>query len=346
LWTRVWRRPKTHVADALLDYFDTVYFRNPWVDSGIHSLVHLAEDGTIDGFAGLIPRPFLLGGEPLFAAVSSGVIVHPSAQGRGIAATLKKHIFDGPQDFNFTDGASYLGSKVWASCGGQPARLYSRQWRKTLLPLSRLLARAKPRIGLVAELVRPIVLLLDLAITRLPIGAYRTNDVNVVDVQVETAAEILELRELSEPESGLHAVYDQESFDWLLSETSKAEARGQLQKIIVKNQSGIPLGWYVYFARHRGNADVMQIGAHPDHVDEVLDSLILRAKRDGSVELSGQFDPRFAHALLKAGCRITSNHCFWIHSRNPKILSAIDSGRTSLSRLDGEWWLRFSDGPW
>lgn len=346
LWLRTWRNSARAVPDSLLAYFNRIYFENPWVDLGVSSLVHESGTGRIDGFVGLMPRPMLLNGRKILAAVSCGLMVALEVRRQGIGLALRESSFKGPQDLLFTDGAAATARGVWEKAGGQLCLLHSCRWSRTLLPASSFVEKIERRIGAVAAPFHYPAKLFDNLAMRSRIGAYRLPENDLGAVEVEGAAEILGLRDELEPLAELRPVYDEQSFTWLLAETAEAKARGTLEKIVVTDSSGERIGWYVYFANPRGISDVMQIGGHPERIGDVVGHLMARAKGRGSLALSGQFDARYAHALAKAGCKFTSGSSFFVYSRDANILKTVQSGQTSLSRLDGEWWLHFADGPW
>jgi hypothetical protein len=53
-------------------------------------------------------------------------------------------------------------------------------------------------------------------------------------------------------------------------------------------------------------------------------------------------DPRFQHAIARSISAVSPRQCFMlVHSRNPTLVRLITSGFAFLSRLEGEWCLRF-----
>ncbi len=346
LWLRIWRNSCGDVPESLLLYFKKIYFENPWVEMDVPFLVHESENGQIDGFIGLIPRPMRLDGRPILSAVSCGIMVAPEVRGQGVGLALRERSFQGPQDLVFTDGAAASAKGIWEKAGGQSCLIYNARWSRTLLPGSSLLEKSKRRIGTAAATFHCIAKLLDNLAIRFQLGAYRLPQTKFDSVEVANAAEIISLRDMLEPPADLCPVYDQQSLDWLLAETAEARSRGEFEKIIVSDASGERIGWYVYFAKPGGISDVMQIGGKPEHIEDVIGHMMNRARDKGSLALTGQLDARFAPALKKARCKFTTASSFYVYSRDPDILRAVHSGQTSLSRLDGEWWLHFADGPW
>jgi hypothetical protein len=141
----------------------------------------------------------------------------------------------------------------------------------------------------------------------------------------------------------LHPEYDLSSFRWLLSKAAEQQKHGNLNSAVVKSAAGEILGWYVYYVRHGGIAQVLQLGGEPRHIDRVLDRLFYRAHEKGAVAVSGQLEPAFVHALASAHCNFAWSSGVLIQSRNQHLLNAIHRGDAFLSRLEGEWWMRFCD---
>jgi len=346
LWMRTWREPGRDAPDSLLAYFKRIYFENPWVELNVPALVHETVDGEIDGFVGIIPRPMSLNGRNILVAVSCGMMVAPEARGRGIGLALRERSFQGPQDLLFTDGAAETARSVWEKAGGQSCSLYSCRWSRTLRPAANLVGKLRRRIGIVAAPFHYAAVLVDSLAMRSPFGAYRLPRNNCDAIEVDETAAILRQRDSMDQSNGLAPIYDEQSFDWLLAETAKARSRGELEKVIVTDESGQRVGWYVYFAKRHGIGDVMQIGGDPEHIEAVIGHMMNRARDKGSVALEGQLDARYARELTNARCNFRFTSSFFAYSQDPEIMCAVHSGQTSLSRLDGEWWLHFADGPW
>jgi len=76
-----------------------------------------------------------------------------------------------------------------------------------------------------------------------------------------------------------------------------------------------------------------------------LQRLLADAWHHGATAVCGRVDPRYAQEL--------SNRHSWfrregtwtlVHSPHADIMAAIHRGDAFLTRLEGEWWLRFQGG--
>jgi hypothetical protein len=102
------------------------------------------------------------------------------------------------------------------------------------------------------------------------------------------------------------------------------------------------LGWYIGRLGDDGVVETLQLAATPASVGDVLDQLFHRAWRHGAVAVTGRLEPRFLQALSDRYC-VFHRRGPWVlfHSTRPRLVEAFHAGEACLSRLDGEWSLRF-----
>jgi hypothetical protein len=80
-------------------------------------------------------------------------------------------------------------------------------------------------------------------------------------------------------------------------------------------------------------------------IRRVLDRLFYHAWRLGSFAVSGRLDPEFVPALSEAHCLFSFHGPqMLVYSKQPELLEAVQRGDAFLSRLEGEWWMRFQGG--
>ena len=333
---------------SLRAYFEKIYFGNPWADPELPSWVHEAPDGTIDGFRGILPRPMLFQGRPITAAVASTIMVARAARGRGIGQRLLQRTLATPAQLLFTDGANQAARRLWLAAGGELCLVYGCTWTKLLRPVAHVLslAGAHKRIRLLARALRPIARLPDVLLQRAPVGPFRRVRPRHrgADMTTDTLAECLISTHGSR---SLTPVYDAASVAWLIDDARAAVRRGALTQIVVRDGAGRLLGWYVYYRRRDAINTVLHLGAAENGISAVLEDLFERSRQDDAVAVSGRFEPRFAAELADQQCSFSfSNLGMLIYCKDEAIRGAVHRGDTTLSRLDGEWWMHFADGPW
>jgi hypothetical protein len=343
LWARVFRGGGAP-SPPLCDYFERVFFGHPWPDEELPSLVYADAGGRAVGFIGVIPRPMMFEGRLVRAAVSTQLMIDPDCRSPLAAVELLRTLFAGPQDLCYSDGANDRSARVWQGAGGRISSLYCMEWTRALRPLRMASHRLEARRA-VRPLLRaaaPILRALDVGAARSPLGPYRLPGGPVCGADA-TAAEILAL--LSDPPGRplLKPTYDAASLQWVLQMAAERKATGRLRHAVVTDAGGRAAGWYVYYANPAGVSHVLQLGGTDRGIDRVLDQLFRDAYRHGSLAVSGQMEPRFIRQLSDHHCKFSCPSLgVLVHTRNERLLHAIDGGSALLSRLEGEWWLKFS----
>jgi hypothetical protein len=139
-------------------------------------------------------------------------------------------------------------------------------------------------------------------------------------------------------------LYDHSSLEWVMGEAARKTKLGVWRARSIHRGTQV-LGWYLYYARRGGTSEVIQVAARNGAFDAVFKRLLADAWRAGATAVRGRVDPRYVDEL-------SANHCWFrregtsvlVHSRHPAVLDALQTGDTFLSRLEGEWYLRFVDG--
>ena len=362
LWLRAFQRSGT--ASGVERYFREVFLdydlalahdpANPCTGEVPASLVREDAAGVVVGFVGAIPRRMVFRGRPIRAVVTTQLMVDP-ARRRGLAAfDLLRALFAGPQDLTFCDGANERSQHVWERSGGEVARLYSLDWTRILRPagyLQRRLALAREdRVARAARVALPLCRAVDAisgslasldraAAIGVPLGRPRAR---LADEDLGCAA-VCAILDETLPAPSLRPSYDPASLAWLLDQAERTRGHGPLRRRLCRDASGEAVGWYVYYAKPDGLAQVLQLGGKPGAIGDVLASLFADAYAAGSVAVVGQADPRWLREITDAhatfACR---SFGVLIHAKNQEISSALQRGDSALSRLDGEWWLRFA----
>jgi hypothetical protein len=125
---------------------------------------------------------------------------------------------------------------------------------------------------------------------------------------------------------------------WLLTFMEQMEAHGELCKRALRDNSGKIVGWYVYYRKRGGVAEVVQIGGARQAIKDILDHLFHDAWSSGAIALHGIVDMRLMADFSDKNCFFTCRGGWTVaHSPNPELLELLNSGDAFLSRLDGEW---------
>ena len=334
---------------TLVDQVRDSFLRNPWVSPEIPSLVYL-ENGKLVGFMGVIPRPMEFRGRPIQAATIALWLVDHELH-RGIAGMkLARHLFKGPQDFSYVDGASTEASQVYVAAGARVSHVRSFNWFRLLRPfetarssLNRFgggLAKLKGVAGLVTGPMDFLLSKAPLAMLQAPKSPYTS--------RLASAEELLGCLQEARGREALRPAYSMPSFGWLISEAGKGSGHKGLRVKIVFNPDGVRCGSFVYYATPGRPAYVLQVGAQRRlQFKEVLLALFQDAWEQGSPAVKGQAIPQYLTTLTEQHCLFRQPFaCVVGYARDPDIMNAFQVGDAALSRLDGGAWLRFSSEAW
>jgi hypothetical protein len=329
--------------NLLPDYFEQIFFHNPWYEEEISSLVYESASGKIIGFLGVTQRPMLLQGYPIRMAISFHFMVEPESRASLAGVHLLKTFFSGPQDLSLTDGAGEIGRKVWEGVGGTTAYLYSQRWSRILKPSQFVVSRLGKKLPFnhIASVLTPLCWLSDAATTRIAPKFFPRLNSQYSEEELDAQTMLAHLPQLAGNRS-IQPVYDDYSLQWVLNHARQMNYFGTLQKVLVRDQGGQIIGWYLYYLKAGCTSTVVQIAARKNAFNEILDHLFDHARRHGATALIGRLEPQYIQELSDKYCwfhRIGS----WtlIHSNNSELLHAIQRGDAFLSGLEGEGCMLF-----
>ncbi len=330
LWMKVFRGRGGPASEALRAYFREIFFESPWQDESLPSLVYEETDKRIIGFLGVLPRIMTFNKQRIKVAVATQLMMDKDARADHAAARLMRKFLAGKQDLSFSDGASEAAEKLWQGVGGDVAVSDYMVWVRVLRPTqyASLLLSGRSSLLPVVRALWPVFRALDAVIVRSP-------------QTLLWCIRILSGNRALQPE------YELDSLRWLLKRASEKQMLGELRKGVIRNGSGEILGWYLYYIKQGGIGQVLQFGGKPKSIRKVLNHLFCQAWSQGAVGITGKLESRFTKELVKSRCGFTwPGYGTLMHSRNKDILIAIHRGDAFLSRLEGEWWARFSDPVW
>lgn len=349
LWLKVFRRREGPAPVLLRDYFEEIFFNGPWCDGSFPSLIYEEEGQGVVGFLGVLPRIMTFNKQPIKVAVATQIMVDERARPVYAAIKLMKRFFAGVQDLSFSDGANKAAEKLWQASGGDVALLYGLDWTRVLRPTQYVMFLLKSRKPLtpIAKALWPVCQALDAVAVRSRLGPYWLPETANTVVEEEPAEETLLwcIRHLS-GDRALQPEYEPDSFRWLLRKASDKKIHGEFRKGVVRDANGEIMGWYLYYIKPGEVSQVLQFGGRPKAIRTVLNRLFYQAWKQGALAVSGELEPRFAKELAESRCGFTWPGGVLMQSRNRDILNAIHQGNAFLTRLEGEWWARFSDPGW
>ncbi len=326
---------------SLQNYFREIFLANPWATADIPSWVYV-DQGKIAGFLGVVPRVMEFEGKVIRLAVASQLMTY----GGTAAMELLAHLFRGPQDLSFTDGASELAHEVWVGVGALPAHLYSFTWLRPLRPaqtLRNFLDRENGALRLAGRVFSAAAVPVEYLMAKLPTGVFRAPE-SPFQSRIVEVDELFDCIQTIGWRDRLKPMYERQSFRWLISQAGSGS--GRLQMVTLSGPEGGVVGWYVaYLNKPPGPATLMQLSVRRStQFDKALAAVFRDMWHQGASSVKGQGMPRHLTSLTNQYCLFRhANTCTVFHSSNEGIQDAIFRGQAAFSGLDGETWLHFSD---
>jgi hypothetical protein len=328
-----------HIASPLERYYS--YFLEHFLarDAGaLPSLVSETKDGRIMGFLGVVARHFSFKEKQITAALSSQFVVHPEGRRRLTAIHLLRAFLNGRQDLSFTDEANDASSKIWVALGGSISTLQGIHWIVPLRPVRIACDRFAP--AWVARSLSGPVNLLDRLISCLPGGPFQDRSAGLTSEILSTETMLTCLNEIR-PQCQLRPRYDYASLSDTIERAGKRS--GSLRRVLLRDHESRIAGWYVYHCKPGGLAEVLQMVSREDCQIQVVAQMSYDAREHGAIAAVGRLEPGLAEPLANRFCFLfRRKYAMLVHSRSSEILSAIHSGQAFISRLEGEWCLRFA----
>jgi len=326
-------------------YFRHTVFYHPWRNLDVPSWV-VEDAGRLVGFYLLMPRPMSLRGRTLVAAVGCQIAVDPAPRYALAALKLLQACLAGPQDLTFADGAHERSRRMWLAIGGQAPALLNLVWTRLLRPARYAVSLLEDQ-GIVApwlaRTTRPLTAPADALAVRLKWNRCLSGNDKLIERDLDASTMLANLS-LFMNGRALLPIYESKSLAWVLEHAARKTSLGYWRARAVELK-GQMLGWYVYYVQQGRVSEVLQIAARDGTFEVVLRSLLADAWRQGAAAVRGRVDPRYIDEL-------SAHHCWFrregtsvlVHSRHEEVLDALRRGDTFLSRLEGEWYLRFLDG--
>jgi len=338
LYMRAYRHTDAPPSRDLCDYFDRVFFSDPWIDlDASPSLVFVDHADRVRGFIGCHPRRLLCKQRTISAVAMGQMMVDPDMRRRGLAWTLGQSVLAGPQTLTYGTTASETAASMWKKMGFWNPPFAGLSWT---LPLnSESPARAADHRHRTTSLPRILHTCLD----RLFDGVRQVAPQPMRPIRDGRAWSDLHARLLTHVP--LRPDTDEPHFNWAWKVLSRSTSKGQPRSCIVCNEHENPIGWVIYFRKQDRSAAVLEIAHLPDHAPDLLTAFAYHAARDGLRRIRGRCStPQLTAHLVELGAKLTAAPSDTVYQTNdPDVRSAILNGQCFFSEMDSDGWLSFAD---
>ncbi len=338
LFQHVFRKRRGEPPQQLIEHLNEVYFRHPWNHASLPSLVLEREDGTLDGFIGVIPLKLEFRGKPLMGSVAGAFMVRDPEQRPLAAARLMRGHISGPQQVSFGDTTNGPARAMWEKLGGHMLPVASMEWLKVirLVPfgVSSALSRAPALVSMVLQPVAVAIDRLSWMLRRRPAAKADWLSETVGDDAYLAAANQVSAR------LDLRLARDDEAGLWLLGMAAQKRRYGPLHRRVVANRAGKAVGCYLVYCRRGAPAETLQIVTTARDAQAVLDDLIAFAASQGCTAVRGRTQGPIIDAVFRAGCLMRHRSATVYRTADADLRMALERGQIALGGFYGETWTR------
>jgi hypothetical protein len=341
LFQRTFRDPRVAAPAALQSYLRELYLEHPWYDPELAAKVFVAADGAVAGFIGILPLRLAFRGATIRAAVAGSLMVDRPQENPLAGARLLRAYLGGPQDLSLSDSANPVSLGMWERLGGKSMPVESMEWVRAFRPAATALALAADAVPLL-RLAWPIAFVADGIADRIKANPLRYEPAATAQVHDTEASDAALIRLIPELVAtyAVRPAWEPATLRWILAHVARKERRGAIVRRVVHGKDGRPLGCYIYYGRRGGVAWVLQVLAHPDGIEPVLDNLFASAFAQGCVAVRGRTQTRLLDALQRRQCMFFRHNSTVVHSANAELVAAIRSGDALVTGLSGDAWTR------
>lgn len=334
-------RPHSKSCNENFDkYFQKFFFENPYYDPAIGSVIHEDERGEIDSALSVLPIPYKANGQTIMGRLLCAFMMKPEVSPRG-AAELTLTLRPSEKILNFSDSAAPVSLRHFEAIGGVTLSTHGLGWTRVFQAASYVasyVAERRPILdgwatNSVGKMLNPLFPLP-------PIKKTAKSRTNVKEIAQEEAIALVP--GLLESYSA-HPAWTESDINWLFQMAIDNQAAGTLRFCAINDHTGSPSGFFFYYSRSNGMAEVLNIIAKIGTEKHAVDAMLLHLQDEGHIAAQGRVDPRYLNALSQQSImffRLKANVC--VVTASADMLNAIHRNDIFIGGLAGESWSRLS----
>ncbi|MET3926717.1 hypothetical protein [Devosia sp. 2618] len=341
------QRPQASAEMA--SYLGQLLLDLPDRDPEINSLVHVNDNGQINGFIGVFTQLMQIDGRTLRAALGNSLAVDPDAGDPMVGARLCRGFFKGPQDITISDRSNATSVGMWRGMGGSSLPTYSMDWHRTLRPVSSATSRIRGRLKL-RGVTAPITSALDGVVERY---AKKRGKEQWITPTLPQRPPGLTRRDASDADllaaipalvaaSRLHPVWSEAGLQTLLTHSARKSEFGDTIRQVIADKSGRVIGAYIYYLQPHGFAQVLHVFAAKGMAEAVLDILLVDASERGAVAIGGRAQAALLEPLMDRHAALTGEYRCVFGTTDKAVLEAVQTGDAIIGGIVGEFWARIN----
>lgn len=340
LFRQVFRPGSTSCHESFDRYFQRLFFENPYYDPAFGSIVHENEDGEVDSAVSILPVPYTVDGRSIMGRMTCAFMGKPGGAPRGPAElTLALRPTEGTVEFS--DSVAPVSLRHIEAVGGLSLNTHALGWTRIFRLGSyaaNLVAQRYPIVG--GRAAVPVGKLLNPLIPLAPVKGPAKSHATVKELARDEAASLVP--ELLQGYA-VHPTWTRQDLNWVLQMAAENQAAGTLRLFAVADHTGARKGFFCYYSRTNGVAEVLNVIAKCGSEGPAVDAMLFHLQEEGHVAAQGRVEPRHLAALSRQPgvfFRHRANVC--VATTRVEVLSAVQRNDMFIGGLAGEGWSRLS----
>ncbi|MHC2435200.1 hypothetical protein [Bradyrhizobium sp. USDA 4451] len=338
LFLKVFRGIDKPASADLKGYLHALTLGSPSYSEAAGTQIYQQQDGRISSALLAIPMHFMACGNVIPGRLLGVFMTNRDSAG---AAQLNLGLRPKRAGLSFCDSASPTSAKSLLAIGGKTIPLQNLEWVRTFRPVAAFVGRLSQRVlrGLdrgLATLARPV----DALLSRLR-GDGDTEGPAGLKVREMSVADFLTRAPEFIAHYAVRPLWSEDELGWLVGLAAQNTTLGSFTIRAVEDQSGTPIGCFVYYAAPGRTAHVLNILSRPDQEVGVLCAMFRHLENTGHAEARGRAQPALMAGLgLQRGLVFRHRAFAMALTRIPEVNEAIIRGDIYVGGLAGEDWSR------
>lgn len=317
-----------------------LYFKNGSLLPDACPLVSRTGNGRVNGFLGVITKHFRYRERRVDVAHCHHLMATDEARKQLMPLRLLQHFLSGPQDLFFSDGSSEATRLLWQRLGGEQVTGESLYYKIPLRPASFAAGHVLKNLrNLAGDSMRWLASGVDAVAgkMRIPLFYHKESGISLIQLDQQVLSVLLAKMK---PFYHLFPEYHPSDIQRLFHLLEGESRYGKLHKMALLDSNHEPVGWFIYYAEHKGLCEVIQAVAIPGKQTELFSALSAHAYSRGGIEVSGRLMPgQLQTPFTTKAIAVPGRMWTLIKSDDTGLKHLIQSGKAFLTRLEGDLWV-------
>lgn len=347
LYCKLFTSPANRPIEEVRRRFIRLFNEYPLCHDGISSLVHVEDNGEINGFIGVLPIHFRLKERDLLGTLLTTMMVSPDCSTMGAGSKLLRKALSQGQDFAYSDRVAANDKAIpliWKRVGGSYAWPFGFKWQFVIHPVFwffriKITNFTGRKFIPVRFLLNSTYLLIKFIHNNLP-SALNSSSPTINSISEPlTKNNIIEYFTSNESHKSIVAIHNKNEINWLIQHFDDYSSRGERISALIRSSiNKKPIGWYDAYIKH-GIVEVVSFDAKQDSAHDVFNHLLNHSNSFRAILIKGENSLMELSSLINKKNNIKiirKKSSLWFTADDSDIRTLIENGYIKLNGFESE----------